>query len=89
MCRLLLLLPLIILFSCHGKASSGEGGGTENTLQQDDFVASAADSLFYDEVMAEVLLPFFRRGAYTYCTPPPAPIRSKSPRFPSVNTFRI
>jgi hypothetical protein len=58
MCRLLLLLPLIILFSCHGKASSGEGGGTENTLQQDDFVASAADSLFYDEVMAEVLLPF-------------------------------
>jgi hypothetical protein len=54
--RLYLLLPLMFLVACQGKASSGKEE-VGKTLQQHEFVATANDSLFYDEVMKEVLLP--------------------------------
>ncbi|MCA1745472.1 MAG: DUF1460 domain-containing protein [Bacteroidales bacterium] len=53
----ILLLPLMFLVSCQGKASSGNGDGAGKKLQPHEFMATASDSLFFDEVMKEVLLP--------------------------------
>ncbi len=55
--RLILLLPLLFFVSCQGKASSSAQDEADNKLQQHEFVASEADSLFFDEVMKEVLMP--------------------------------
>ena len=55
--RLILLLPLMFLVACQGKASSGKVDEAGKKLLQHEFVASAADSSFFDEVMKEVLEP--------------------------------
>ncbi|GAO30849.1 probable lipoprotein YPO2292 [Geofilum rubicundum JCM 15548] len=47
----------MIVVSCQGRASSNEENVEGPTLQQGQFVATASDSLFYDEVMKEVLTP--------------------------------
>lgn len=57
MFRLYLFLPLVFLMSCQGKASSGHEEGAGKKLQQHAFVATLADSLFFDEVMKQVLVP--------------------------------
>lgn len=55
--RLLLLLPLMIVLSCQGRASSNRESEEVQTLQQHEFVATSNDSLFFDEAMKEVLVP--------------------------------
>jgi hypothetical protein len=57
MSQLLLLLPLMILVSCQGKASSDKEDEGGQKLERYDFLATAADSLFYDEVMKVVMVP--------------------------------
>lgn len=57
MSRLFLLLPLMLLFSCQGRAASGTEDEARQKLQQHEFVATAADSLFYDEVMKQMQVP--------------------------------
>jgi hypothetical protein len=57
MSRLNLFLLLLILYSCQGRASSGAGDESGKALQKHEFVATAADSSFFDKVMKEVLAP--------------------------------
>jgi len=52
---LFLLFPLLFLISCSQCTSQTTRAGAEKKSQQSEFIASASDSVFYDEVKKEIL----------------------------------
>jgi hypothetical protein len=57
MSRILLLLPIILLFSCKGPAATTDSGGSESTISSLSITTTSADSMVFDEIMRRFLVP--------------------------------